>query len=110
MSADELTYMLNYSAGVVIGLILDWLPGLNEAYAGFSKNVKRLIAIGLSAVVALIIFAASCTGLYNTVECSEQGALLLAKAFFGVLVGSVSWFIAGPKPKRVEDAKKSRDK
>ena len=79
---NELFFSL---AGVVLSLAFSYIPGLNAKWDALEGSVKRLVMLGLIAVIAGVYFGLSCTSLAPdlniTVTCDKAGGLEVVKAF-----------------------------
>jgi len=95
-------------AGVVLSLFFSYVPGLNAKFAALAPEWKRLIMLGLLAVVAGAVYGLSCTGVWRWVECDTEGAKLLIKAFIVAVVTNQGIFTISPQPKAVKAAKATR--
>lgn len=99
-------------AGSVLSLLFSYFPGLNVKFAGLSGEIKRLIMLGLLAVVAGAIYGLNCAGFGNEigtiVACNRDGALALAKVFILALIANQSTYSASPETNSVAAAKAER--
>ena len=62
----------------LLAVLFDWFPGLRPWFDGLSRTRKRLVMTGLLSLVAGLIFAGSCKGLFETgVACTVESLPLL---------------------------------
>lgn len=70
--------------GVVLSLIVSYVPGLNTAYEKLDGNAKRLVMLVGVVVIGAAVVGLNCAGVSFTgvpaVECSQAGALLVVEA------------------------------
>jgi hypothetical protein len=102
MSDKELAAALGYAAGVVLSLLVKWIPGFNAWYASLSGGLKRLVMFGLLVVVGAVVASASCMNLFHWVSCDEQGLMRLAFGIAGAATGSqvTHLLVSDPTPIR----------
>lgn len=83
-------------AGVILSLVFSYLPGVESWYALLEATTKRLIMLGLLVLVAVGAFGLACAGwgsnLNIVVECTEAGAVGLAKVLFAAIVGNQAFY------------------
>ena len=81
MSAEFLSSI----AGVVLSLLFSYVPGLKVRFGALDGDYKRLIMLGLLALVGAGAFGLSCAGLAAdfgiNVTCDQAGAIGLLKVF-----------------------------
>jgi hypothetical protein len=87
-------------AALVLSLAMSYIPGLSDWYAGQGSDYKRLIMLGLLAVVSVGVFAMACAGLSDAVVCDQAGALGLVKVFIAALVANQATYLVSPKVQR----------
>lgn len=108
MSPEELSAI----AGAVLALLFQYVPWLNTWYGGLSSLAKRLIMVGLLAVVSAGVFGAACIGLGDflgiAVVCSGEGAWDLILVFIAAIVANQGTYLLAQPPKSVEAAKAAR--
>lgn len=97
MSAQELAAY----AGIVISLILAYVPGLAPKWDALQPEVKRLVMLGLMALVAGSVFGLACAGwggdLGIVVTCDRSGAVTLIKAFVAAIIANQAVYKILPK-------------
>lgn len=98
MTAD----LLASTASVFLSLLFSYVPGFKSWYEAQAPTSKRLIMLGLLALVAAGSFAAACAqfgdALRLDVVCSRDGAIGLLEAFIAALVANQAAFLISPKP------------
>jgi hypothetical protein len=108
MTSDQLSVI----AGAVLSLGFSYIPGLNTWFAGLSPEKKRLIMLGILALIALSIFGLACTPLAAnfgiTVTCDVTGASALIQAFLLAVIGNQSAYLITPQSAGVRAVKTSR--
>ena len=89
-------------AGVVLSLVLSYVPGLNAKFNGLDGAQKRLVVLGVLAAAAGLIFGAGCAGIdipgvALKVSCNQAGAVGLINAFLAAVVGNQAAYLVSPK-------------
>lgn len=86
--------------GVVISLLLGWLPWLSTWYDKQSSKAKAGIAAGTAIVLALIIFGATCAGwdLVPGMLCTKEGFKNWAIVTVNALVFMAGGYITLVRP------------
>ena len=105
MSAVDLSLI----AGSVLSLIFSYVPGLNAAFAGKSAEVKRLIMLGLLALVAAGVYGLACTG-YGAqfglaVTCDQSGLVALLGSLLVAAIANQATYSISPKTPAVQEAR-----
>jgi hypothetical protein len=87
-------------AGGVLALAAEYLPGFSDWFARLDGRQKRLLMVGLLALVSLAVYGVACAGLAGelfplvgslagqvlpALRCDEAGAIALAQAFLSAL-------------------------
>ena len=93
MTGDQ----LGTTAGVVLGLVFEYLPGLAKWYQEQEDNVQRLILLGAMALVTLTIFGMGCAGLSETFACTKEGAFEALKVFVSGIISSQAAYLVLPR-------------
>lgn len=105
MTADQLAFL----AGAVLSLIFSYIPGLNVKFAGLASEYKRLIMLGLLALVAAAVFGISCTGFGDQLgillACDKAGAMQLVQAFVIAAIANQTTYSLSPQTSRVTEAR-----
>lgn len=105
MSSDLLA---SYS-GILLTLIFSYVPGLNEKYAGLSDTYKKLIMLGMLALVSLGVVGLACSGFGADfgvdVACDKNGFVAVIKAFVFALVANQAAYKLSPETSAVREAK-----
>lgn len=96
-------------AGAVLSALFRYFPKLREWFAGLSSTKKKLIMIGLSALVTVVVFGAACAQVWTGTTCDQQGAIKMVSAFFMVLIGNQLAYLTLPEPESVVKAKEARE-
>jgi len=96
---------LSAVAGIIISLVLTYVPKVKTWYNGLTGDEKRLVLLVILAIVSVGIFGLSCAGwgedIGIVVECSAQGAFGLLKIFFEAVIASQVTYWAAPRTLRV---------
>ena len=82
--------LISASAGILISLILDFVPGVQTWYAKFPAHKKRLGVLVALFVVVGGAYGLSCAGLLGFFACSGVGAWEALSAFIAALVANQS--------------------
>lgn len=98
MTADLLAGM----AGAALSLLFSYAPGCREWFGRLPGEHKRLVMLGLLALAALGAFGLSCLGWAGAVglpelACSQNGALLLARALLAAVMANQSAYLIAPR-------------
>lgn len=90
--------VLSAAAGIVLSLGFSYVPKLAPWYDAQEGTTKRLIMLGLLALVSVGVFGISCAGWFNfNITCDQAGIEELVSAFFLALVANQSTFLITPK-------------
>ena len=91
-------------AGVVLSLLFSYLPGLSAWYGELSGDRKRLIMLGMLALVAGGMYALDCGGLLVKIApdvagmCSTaDGWVQVVRAFVLAMIANQSAYAISPK-------------
>lgn len=99
MSAEFLAAI----AGVILSLLFSYIPGFASWYGAKDEDVRRLIMLGLLALVGAGAFGLACGGLAAdfglTITCDKTGAIGLLKAFGVAAVANQVAYKLTPKSK-----------
>ena len=93
MSSETLLIVL----GAVISLLFSYVPGLASWYQPLDETKKRLIMLGLLAVIAGAVFGISCWGIFSWVKCTQEGLLGLVTAFVFAAMANQATSSLSPK-------------
>ena len=88
---------LGTTAGVILGLVFEYLPGLGKWYQAQEDNIQRLILLGSMALVAGTIFGMGCAGLSDTFACTKEGAFEAIKVFVSGVISSQATYLVMPR-------------
>ena len=96
--------LLSSVAGVVLSLLFSYLPGLSGWYGGLGGDKKRLIMLGMLALVAGGMYALDCGGLLVKLApdvagmCSAaDGWVQVVRAFVLAMIANQAAFTISPK-------------
>lgn len=96
--------LLTGIAGVVLSLLFSYLPGLSKWYSTLSGDVKRLIMLGMLAVVAGGVYALDCGGVLTKFVpdlagmCSTaDGWVVIVRSFILAMISNQSAFLISPQ-------------
>ena len=91
-------------AGVVLSLLFSYLPGLSAWYGELSGDKKRLIMLGMLALVAGGMYALDCGGLLVKVApdvagmcTATDGWVQVVRAFVLAMIANQSAYAISPK-------------
>lgn len=107
MSAQELILA---GVGMIISLGFSYIPPLSKWFYGLDTKYRGLVMVGFALLSAVVVFGVSCTGLFQWIACSKEGAMDLLKAFLAVIIGNQLTYLVTPEsPTKVtiEEAKAS---
>ncbi len=103
---------LSAVAGVVLSLCLSYIPGLRTYYGAFSEDQKKVVMLGLLALVTIAIVALSCTQTLVLIPCSQENlgqvVLRAIMVFVSALIGNQSVFLITPKASDVKAVKEAK--
>lgn len=77
---------LSALAGMILSLVLEYVPGIAGLYDGLTAVQKRLVMLVLLLLSAGGLYGLSCADLVLYVECTAQGILELL-GMIGVAIG-----------------------
>lgn len=107
--------LLALIAGSALSLFFSLVPKFSEKFAALPSEYKRLIMIGLMAVVAVGAYSLSCTswltGIFEfSVTCDQTGRQLIIKSFILAVAANQSTYSITPLPKSVRKAAEKVEK
>ena len=82
--------LISAIAGILISLILEFVPGVEGWYNKFTPQQKRLVMLVALFIVVGGAFGLSCAGLLAIFVCSVAGAWQAVMAFIAALVANQS--------------------
>jgi hypothetical protein len=92
-------------AGVVLSLAFSYIPGVRTAFAGLMPEVKRLVMLGLLAVVTIILTLLTCNGIVDTgVACDQNGIIRIVWTFILAMIANQTTYQISPQPPDVQAA------
>jgi len=88
------TEFLSIASGVVLSLLLSYVPWVKTKFEALSSEHKQLVTLGLAALVGLVVFGLGCVGWAEglglpATECSATGIQQLIKMIFQVAAGAI---------------------
>jgi putative flippase GtrA len=91
---------LSNIAGIVLSLLLAYVPAVSDWYSGKDSKQKAGIMAGLLAVAAVGVFGLSCLGWVADlgVACTQVSAFGLVKVFIAALIANQSTFLVAVRP------------
>ena len=97
-------------AGVLLSLAFSYIPGLNTKYAALAEEVKKLIMIGLLALVAFGAYGLACAGWLEdltgiVITCDKAGFVGVLQVFILAAIGNQTAYKLTVKTKKVKAAK-----
>lgn len=96
MDADRLAML----AGVIISLAFSYIPQLQNWYDKLASNIKRLIMLGLMAVIAGSMYGLACAGIVEfagELTCDRPGLVELIWAFFYAAIANQTTYALSPR-------------
>ena len=101
-------------AALLLSLVFSYFPKLNTWYAAKPEADKKLIMLGLTALVAASSFGLSCAGYLSklfdvSLACTQDGAIFLLKLFFTAVVANQVGYSLSPTSSSVKTIKALRD-
>lgn len=76
-------------AGVLLSLIMSYVPGLKDWYDGLTAQSKQLVMLGLLLLVSVGVFLLSCGALVQYgVTCDVAGAWGLIQVFIAAMIAN----------------------
>ena len=100
--------LLSGFAGILLSLVLSYVPGLNVKFAALSSEIKSLIVLISLFVVSLFVGLSSCFNLWVLIPCDKPGIMKLVEFFIVALIASQSLYQVSPMTQAVKDAKLNR--
>lgn len=96
MDAETLSMLV----GVVVSILFSVVPGLKGWFEKKEPEVKRLIMLGVLAVVALAIAGIACAGfgpdLHLSVTCDRAGLIGLLRVFVLAVIANQATYMITP--------------
>ena len=80
--------LLAGTAGVVLSLLFEYLPGLHGWYNALLDGYQKLIMLAALILTAAGIYALACAGRYDLVTCDAAGAWNLLEYFVLAVVAN----------------------
>lgn len=99
MTAD----LLSSVSGVILSLLFSYLPGLSAWYGEQSGDKKRIIMLGMLALVAAGMYALDCGGIMVKFApdlagmCGEDGRVQVVRAFVTAAIANQTAFALSPQ-------------
>ena len=95
-------------AGVLLTLILSYVPTLNVKYAAMSAQTKSLINLGCLLAIAVGIVLLSCTNVMAIIACQKADLIVFVQTFIFAMIANATSFTVLPQTAAVKAAKASR--
>lgn len=90
-------------AGVLLSLLFSYIPGFASWYGAKDEDMRRLIMLGLLALVGAGAFGLACGGLAAdfgiSITCDKSGAIGLLKSFGAAAIANQVTYKLTPKSK-----------
>lgn len=96
MTAD----LLSSIVGILLSLAASYLPGFSGWYGPLDASRKRLVMLGLLALVGLGVYGLACAGLNNSVTCDQSGLLALVNSFIAALIANQATYLVSPRKRQ----------
>ena len=85
--------------GVLLSLLMAYLPGFSSWYEAKTKQFKALFMLGVTFGAGVILFALSCAGFsFLGVVCSVTGAFSLLSLIVQVAIANQATYFLGVRP------------
>lgn len=88
--------LISAGVGILLSLVFSFVPPIASWYYKIDKQYRGLVMVGFTALATLGIFGLSCTGLFNWVACTTEGAKELVTAFLILLGTNQITYLATP--------------
>ena len=82
--------LISAIAGIILSLLMEFIPGFKAWYDKFDPQYKRLFMLGALFVVVAGAFGLSCAGLLAIFPCTVSGAWLAVQALIAAVVANQS--------------------
>lgn len=89
--------VLAATAGIVISIGFEYIPGVHDWYNGLSNTYQRLLMLGVMFAIVAVMFGLGCANLIKTWECTTPGALEALKCFGIAMIANQSTYTVLPK-------------
>lgn len=86
VQVDLTQELIGSLASIGISLICSYMPGVAPKFIALSEDWKRLIMLGLMALVTVVIMAAGCNGILGGVDCSQNGIVHAVLIFLSAAI------------------------
>jgi len=101
-------------AGVLLSLAFSYIPGLNVKYAALTEEAKKLIMLGMLALVAFGMYGLACTGWLENLTginlvCDKSGLVTVIQAFVLSAISNQATYKLTLHTKGVKQAKLESD-
>lgn len=96
MDVELTAEWLGGAAGVVVSLVLAYVPGVKAEFDELSGVWKRAV-LGLALLlVSVLVYSLGCAGVVGNVACDQSGAVGVVRALVAALIASqVAYVIEG---------------
>lgn len=109
--------ILSMAAGIIVSVVLSYIPGLRPKWALLDPDYKRLILLIILALLSLGIVLLSCYGVIPFIVCDKGGLIKFLTIFGASVISSQAAYMVSPglsgikaKALASEAAKKSAHK
>jgi len=108
MTPEELAGL----AGLLLSLVMNYVPSIGDWYAGMDTTKQRLVMLALLLVVSVSVMIGNCLGYGAEVgfiyTCDVPGAVELLRVFIAALIANQVTYAISPKIGPVNDRKVAR--
>jgi hypothetical protein len=108
MTSEQLTMF----ASVLLSLVFSYVPGANTWFAEKTTNIKRLIMLGLLALISGAVFGMACWSVtaswFPNLYCTTEGLKGLLVSFGMAVIANQAAFSISPETQAVTEAKAAR--
>lgn len=89
---------LSSAAGIVLSLAFAYVPGLQIRFEQLDSAQKRLAMALLLLIVAVAVFALSCSRVFAWIACDQAGAVQVVQLFIAALVANQAAYSLAVRP------------
>jgi hypothetical protein len=105
---DLTSEMISAFGGILLSLILNYVPGLNVKFAALSSEIKSAIVAGSLVVIGVLVALSSCGNLWVWISCDQVGFMKLAQCILFALIANQGIYKLSPQTPAVTASKDSR--
>ncbi len=88
---DVTSAMIASFAGAVVSAFFEWFPGVAGWFAAKPPGYKQGLMLLAMLLVSLALYVLSCTGIWETIACTEAGLRHLAGLLLFAIIGNQAW-------------------